>query len=234
MRLLTPAHANAKTAKNGDETISYILHMAPAKLSGWNTCPAASSGCAQACLNTAGRGRFQSTQDARIWRTVLYYQNPTVFMDVLYADLNTAVKAGRRLGKQVVVRLNGTSDLDWRAVIRDYPTIQFYDYTKLLSHLADQLRDPLPNYDLTFSRSEDNDRACARALSLGFRVAVVFKDDLTTILAKHQWASMHYMGASVIDGDGTDLRYKEPGGVIVALKAKGKARKDQSGFVVSI
>ena len=36
--------------------LSFVLHLAPADLSGHNTCPKATAGCKQACLNTAGRG----------------------------------------------------------------------------------------------------------------------------------------------------------------------------------
>jgi hypothetical protein len=41
-----------------------------------------------------------------------------------------------------------------------------------------------------------------------------------------------YLGKPVIDGDVSDLRFLDPKGVIVGLKAKGKAKKDSSGFVV--
>jgi hypothetical protein len=37
---------------------------------------------------------------------------------------------------------------------------------------------------------------------------------------------------SVVDGDISDIRYREPQGVVVALSAKGKAKSDTSGFVV--
>jgi len=43
-----------KGLKSGYNT--YILHLAPADLSGYNTCPKATAGCKSACLNTAGRG----------------------------------------------------------------------------------------------------------------------------------------------------------------------------------
>ena len=39
-------------------------------------------------------------------------------------------------------------------------------------------------------------------------------------------------GFTVIDGDDDDLRYLDMGGVVIGLKAKGKAKKDTSGFVV--
>jgi hypothetical protein len=41
-----------------------------------------------------------------------------------------------------------------------------------------------------------------------------------------------YLGRKVIDGDETDLRFLDPKNSIVGLIAKGKARYDQSGFVV--
>jgi hypothetical protein len=36
-----------------------------------------------------------------------------------------------------------------------------------------------------------------------------------------------------IDGDDSDLRHLDPPSVVVALYAKGRAKKDLSGFVVN-
>ena len=41
-----------------------------------------------------------------------------------------------------------------------------------------------------------------------------------------------WLGIKVINGDKHDLRFKDTKGRIVGLKAKGKAKKDKSGFVV--
>ena len=41
-----------------------------------------------------------------------------------------------------------------------------------------------------------------------------------------------YFGYKVIDGDDTDLRFLDPEGCIVGLIEKGKAKSDQSGFVI--
>jgi hypothetical protein len=38
----------------------------------------------------------------------------------------------------------------------------------------------------------------------------------------------------VIDGDQSDLRFLDPKGVIVGLKAKGKGKHDTSGFIVQV
>jgi hypothetical protein len=50
----------------------------------------------------------------------------------------------------------------------------------------------------------------------------VFKKELP---AKH-------LGWKVINGDETDLRFLDEKNVIVGLVAKGKAKKDTTGFVV--
>jgi hypothetical protein len=40
------------------------------------------------------------------------------------------------------------------------------------------------------------------------------------------------MGLPVISGDATDIRINDPVNVIIGLKAKGKAKKDTTGFVI--
>jgi hypothetical protein len=45
---------------------------------------------------------------------------------------------------------------------------------------------------------------------------------------------MTYFGRRVISGDHDDLRFLDPAGVVVSLKAKGRAKTDASGFVVDI
>src|SRR5690348_187445 len=115
MKLLSPAHTNAKTAKNGqfDQYLSAILHLAPFNLSGINVCPAASKGCAMACLNTAGRGRFDNVQQARIRKTKLFFSQPKEFFTQLIKDIAALDKKAKRSNKIAVVRLNGTSDIAW-------------------------------------------------------------------------------------------------------------------------
>jgi hypothetical protein len=40
-----------------------------------------------------------------------------------------------------------------------------------------------------------------------------------------------FMGAPVFNGDDSDLRFLDPRGHVIALYAKGNARRDASGFV---
>ena len=79
------------------------------------------------------------------------------------------------------------------------------------------------NYKLTFSRSEINDNDVYDLLKTKTNIAIVFNK-----LPKK------YLGRRVIDGDISDLRFKDPKGVIVGLLAKGKAKKDPSGFTVKL
>ncbi len=224
MKLLTEAASNSKTAKNSKygRYLSYILHLAPSRVSGTNVCPMASKGCIATCLNTAGRGQFNSVQAARIRKTKLYVHQRDAFMNLLHTDLCAVVRKANKLRLKAVVRLNGTSDLDWTATVSMYPEIQFYDYTKVIKRIRVSLP---PNYHLTFSRSEVNWTDCLEALVSGINVAVVFRGV----------PPKAFNGVPVIDGDSHDLRFLDRRApCIVALKAKGKAKRDQSGFVVDI
>jgi hypothetical protein len=225
MKLLTLG--NTKTVKGeamGYQT--YIMHLAPSTLSGYNTCPMASTGCAAACLNTAWRGRFTTTQEARIRKTKWFFEDRETFMAQLVKDITTAIRKAGREGFVPVFRLNGTSDIRWetvpvggfRNIMEMFPTVTFYDYTKL------QNRRDLPfNYHLTFSRSEENYAAVDMMMAAGYNVAIVF-NELPAV----------YNGYTVIDGTETDLRFLDEKGVVVGLLAKGKAKKDVSGFTVQI
>jgi hypothetical protein len=186
----------------------------------------ASTGCAAACLNTAGRGRFTATQEARIRKTKWFFEDRETFMAQLVKDITAAIRKAGREGFVPVFRLNGTSDIRWetvpvggfRNIMEMFPTVTFYDYTKL------QNRRDLPfNYHLTFSRSEENYAAVDMMMAAGYNVAIVF-NELPAV----------YNGYTVIDGTETDLRFLDEKGVVVGLLAKGKAKKDVSGFTVQI
>lgn len=217
--------------------LSFVLHLAPADLSGHNTCPKATAGCKQACLNTAGRGGIfkagESTnviQQARIRKTKQFYESREVFMFDLVHDIQNAIKQAEKKGLTPAFRLNGTSDISWekypatrmgtvyKNIFEAFPEVQFYDYTKVLGRKTAGI----PNYHLTFSNADGNINDVLGAKSAGLNIAVVFRKDLPAT----------YLGRKVINGDETDLRFLDEANVIVGLKAKGKAKKDTSGFVV--
>ena len=216
--------------------LSFILHLAPADLSGHNTCPKATAGCKSACLNTAGRGgmfkKGENTnmiQKARIRKTRYFYEDRAGFMLDLAYDIQKGIKMAEKLGLKPVFRLNGTSDLSWekyevpvfctRNIFELYPNVQFYDYTKVLGRKVSDI----PNYFLIFSQADGNEADVSRAMVKGMNVAAVFDE-----------VPDSYMGKTVINADETDLRFLDPKGVIAGLKAKGRAKKDYSGFVIRL
>lgn len=222
---------------------TYILHLAPASLSGYNTCPKATAGCTAACLNTAGRGgmfkKGETTnviQKARIRKTIFFFEERSGFMEWLVADIKLAIKQSTRLGLIPVIRLNGTSDIAWEKypvmvdgveytnIMAAFPDIQFYDYTKILGR---KVKD-ISNYSLTFSKADGNDNDVQKAIAEGLNVAAVFA------LKKTEAMPETYLNRPVFNGDDSDLRFLDPKGVVVGLYAKGKAKKDTTGFVVNL
>jgi hypothetical protein len=173
------------------------------------------------------RGENTNTiQKARIRKTQYFYEARDYFMQDLYEDIHKGIKMATKLGLTPVFRLNGTSDLSWeKYTINDknlfelFPTVQFYDYTKVLGRKVSQYK----NYFLIFSKADGNDSDVAEAILQGMNVAAVFDA-----------VPEGYMGRPVIDADEHDLRFLDAKGVIAGLKAKGRAKKDYSGFVIRL
>lgn len=248
MKTLLNIDANPKTIKG--RPLGYmtaVLYLAPWKASGLNVCPMAElAGCHVGCLNTAGRGGIakatfdtpagplpdNAVQRARIRKTRWYADDRAGFMAALVLELERFVRKAERKGLIPAVRLNGTSDIRWehegcvRAgkayanLMAAFPTLQFYDYTKI----SNRRIAGIDNYHLSFSYSS---RAAylphvAKAMAAGLNPVVVFRKDLPAT----------FLGRPVVDGDASDLRFLDPAGVVVGLKAKGSAKHDTSGFVV--
>tara|TARA_Y100001938_G_scaffold42589_1_gene58651 strand:+ start:236 stop:916 length:681 start_codon:yes stop_codon:yes gene_type:complete len=217
---------NYKTSKGesfGWKT--YGLHLSPFNISGNNVCPNASTGCAAACLNTAGRGIMRNVQEARIRKTQFFFDDREGFLQQLFKEIKSSIKSATRKQLNSCFRLNLTSDIAWeRYIIPAFKDHQFYDYTKSKTRMRRFLQGKLPeNYHLTFSRSEDTkDSEVKEFCSAGGNVAVVFRGHLPS-----EWK-----GIKVIDGDVSDLRFQDEQGVIVGLVAKGLGKKDETGFVV--
>jgi hypothetical protein len=248
--------ANAKTVKGQKRGyMTAVLYLAPWKVSGINVCPfAEQAGCAATCLNTAGRGgiaskRFRTAaglmpdnaaQRARIARTRFFHEDRDGFMTLLQREIELFIGRAERKGLTPVVRLNGTSDIVWEripvrsaypvasfgATIFDvFPDLQFYDYTKI----AKRFGRPRPdNYHLCLSYSLASRKyaeTCTRAHEEhGASLIVVVRDDEV---------KQFHVDLGGIDGDEHDLRFLDPDGSMVYLKAKGRARKETNGFVIN-
>ena len=163
----------------------------------------------------------------------LFFEARFDFMALLVKDIELAIKQSERLGLVPVIRLNGTSDIAFekyevvrggklfRNVFAAFPTIQFYDYTAILGRKVSEVS----NYSLTFSAKDGNDADVQSAIAQGSNVATVFG------IKKTEPMPEFYNGLPVFNGDESDLRFLDPKGVVVGLYAKGKAKKDTSGFV---
>jgi len=251
---------NSKTIK-GEKFgyTTYIMYLAPHKQNskGVNLCAKASKGCAEACLFRSGAARFDRVQEGKINKADYFVNNSKGFMLQLYNEIrhiqfkHKQIEGDKKLSlngsilrhKKFAIRLNGTSDIPFenmkvingRNIFELFPDIIFYDYTKL-----DQRFDKvLPkNYQLTFSRSEDNHAETVDILNRGHNVAVVFgiKDEANL--------PETYLGFPVINGDESDLRFLDDENVIVGLKYKlmtGKGTKgmnkkmvDTNDFIVNV
>lgn len=217
---------NAKTIK-GEllGVLTAILYLAPEKTGGFgNICAFASLGCTASCLFTAGRGIMSNVVKGRMRKTREYFTDNAKFVEDMHANVKRVVRSANRKGMKLAIRLNGTSDLPNLAskFAAAYPEIQFYDYTKV----PQPWKRVRPNYHLTFSLHENNLADALAALENGVNVAVVFDTK------KGEPLPASYLGYPVLDGDEHDLRYLDPKGYIVGLRAKGKAKKDNTGFVV--
>jgi hypothetical protein len=222
---------NAKTVKGNKKGFkTAILYMAPANMSGVNLCPMAFiAQCDSACLFTAGRGAMTCVAMSRLRKALFFQQYQAEAIAMIKRELAGFAARAEREGWTLLVRLNGTTDIRWEnyGIIQAFPDIQFYDYTKIAN------RKGIPaNYDLTYSYSGVANYLpyVGMAMRQGMRIAVVFRNraSVETMIANGET----FMGLELVDGDDTDIRHIEPQGVVVALYAKGKAKHDDTGFVV--
>ena len=203
--------------------ITYSLYLAPWTLAGTvngkqiNTCPGGIH-CHKSCLVNSGRAKIEQLTNgvgnsriiqARIKKTRLFYENRPLFMAMLCYELEKTMNYAYKRGYTFSVRLNCTSDIsplafsvDGVNILEMYPHINFYDYTKVPARLSLPLK--YNNYSLTFSFDGYNWDTCAKALSMGINIAVVFESKIVPATFK---------GYPVIDMTKSDLRYKDPKGI---------------------
>jgi hypothetical protein len=215
---------------------TYALYLAPANVSGYNVCSHSTPECRLGCLNTSGRAGVEEfcdvtrIHDARVKKTRLFYEHTAFFMEWLFAEIMSARAKALRDGYYFSVRLNCTSDIDWTKVLVDgknifqiFPDVQFYDYTKNANKFNEK---PL-NYHLTYSYTGRNQELCKALLQRGFNVAMVFNVKDESQLPKT------YCGYQVINGDLTDYRINDAKGIIVGLKWKRIANRQNEKKVLN-
>lgn len=187
-------------------------------------------------------------QRCRIERTQLYMNDRVEFFRRLYQEIHAFLRKAERKGLTPVIRMNGTSDILWEKIpvpVSDnkrgihcifanifavFPEVQFYDYTKIAKRMYREMPD---NYYLALSYSEASpiyaDRCRKTHADTGCSLVMVYRDKVAKENARTFFEEAR---APYADGDENDLRFLDPAGAMVALKAKGTARKDYSGFVI--
>ena len=252
--ILAQPESNPKVAKNGKvvDVMTAPLHLAPFNLSGFQVCPKASTGCAAACLHTAGNPAYMEQKEAsRIAKTRAYFLERKAFMAVLVFEMLAHRRKWSSQGYDVAYRLNATSDLPFElrkvdingttiTVMEFFRDCQFYDYTAVTKRAIAWAKGNMPsNYHLTFSRKEDNDADCLEVLDAGGNVAVCAelslykqsKPEEGKVFGSINVKSLGGWNATC-DGDAHDYRPADPMGCLVMLKAKGDAKHDTSGFTL--
>jgi len=159
---------------------------------------------------------------SRLWKAALYLGARDLWRELLRAEVRSFARTAERAGLRPVVRVDGSTDTGEGAFLAAaFPSVTFYDYTKVpnraLFHAGD------PSYRITFSYSGRNADDALRVLAAGGNVAVVFATPRKGALPTTWW------GAPVIDGDVTDLRFLDPtGGMIVGLRFKAAAQRAEA------
>ena len=253
-KLLAGEETNTKLATSGKNVPALStrgLSLSPANESGRvNTCSCATAACKAACLNKAGRGAMNFTQQARLSKTDFMIDHPEKFMGMLHGEIAAHEKSAVKSGKKPVVRLNVVSDIPHEVlhpeVFTQHPNVQFYDYTKVNSRIYDKegKKKKLPdNYHLTLSStgikgSDQNWHHVRHHLNNGGVSAMVFAvkagrggkegDPLPTHVHDEETGKRY----RVIDGDKHDHRHIDhvfsdahPGeGLIAGLRIKGGSK----------
>ena len=184
-----------------------------------NVCSFATDGCRRACIAEFGKGGIPRNKYARTVKTIALYRMPELFIRRLASEIRSKVA----LEGEIFCRLNDYSDLRWELIAPSLFRIDgvtYWDYTK--HHRRDVSW--LGNYTLVFSAHEKFDDDKIPSLANRYDgVAVVFSDYPTFTTYKETPVKL---GTHDNLADMTS-----DGFTVIALKAKGKARSDKSGFV---
>ena len=250
IQYMTPAKIDqdlknlAKVWVSENPHMSHLLDLL--EMDNSNVCPF-SGKCVVPCLRTSGRLKFSESQIAMLKRRLLFAYsmkyNPEIYFNLLCEYIEKELRKAQKLGLQLAVRLNGTSDIRYErlnmrtgkqdapisgtSIIRKFPNVQFYDYTKFPNFLRISWM-PWENYNLTYSY---NEKTTPLEIESNFKakrnIAVVFRNELPNLIM--------FNGnlIEVINGDEHDLRLPHVDGTskFIGLTAKGKAKTDYSGFV---
>ena len=223
LKFLSPS--NSKTDKNS--LLTFLLNLLPVIF-----CPGATPECTRICFGLFGTYAWKSSKEKQIRNSNLLKSNPEFFIASIAYEINQIVE---KHGSNIAIRLNAISDYDFASVsytsfdgehykniFEQFPTVQFYGYTKVFSKFTDSLS--IPNLYLTFSFSARNWSDCKKVLTLGGCVAIPFAEDFNP--------GSHFEGYPVINGELSDERFNDKPGSVVALSIKANQQNKDSAMIV--
>tara|TARA_Y100001963_G_scaffold132828_1_gene191837 strand:- start:46 stop:636 length:591 start_codon:yes stop_codon:yes gene_type:complete len=189
----------------------------------------------------------------KIAKTVWLFSDPLWFLQRLDAELKAKQRqiAKRDGFWKLAARLNVFSDVRWEDYLYNVthysgygiaksnifdanPDCMFYDYTKH-NHRSGWIK---PNYYLTFSRSDKNQKVALRHLENGYNVAVVFASKRGK---QYTRVPKTWMGYECFNANESDLRFTDPvgrkRGKVAALDLRAPTTKAyqealETGFAV--
>jgi hypothetical protein len=229
--LLTVDNAKFKKSASTGKYVQIGLTLSPSDEGCVNNCSHASLGCRKACLNTTVRNTWKAAVIARQRRTWYLENDREEFIRTFAREQENARKRAEKAGLTLAVRPETMSD---RYLIRDLTPIlddriQYLDYTADPNKYREWLAGRLPdNYHLTFSRKENNEPVCLDFLAKRGTCTLVVRDEAV----RDRVLKEGYRGYPAVDGDLSDRRWEDVGGRWIVLLAKGKAKNDETGFVI--
>jgi hypothetical protein len=214
--------SSLKVEKGADKYDTYVMYLQPAdKVATETLCSFADlAGCKEPCLISSGQLGMSVGQNAATKRTILMLLRPKLFESALLSEIDKAERKALKTGIPALFRLNGTSDLDFTAIMVQRPDSMFYDYTKILSRVR---KNSLANFDLTFSGSmysPQSKAALRKAVGAKHRIAMAYN---TKGLADDGLQINH----SLKSFDTTDLRHLDDN-VVGTLTRKGSNKKERA------
>ena len=147
-----------------------------------------------------------TVQLSRLRKTLYFNQYRDEFIEQLKREILTHILLSLKKNMVPAIRLNGTSDVRWELLIWEFMVEMSAKYGAKFYDYTKIPNRIIPDrdvYDITFSYSG-------------------VKDFIPTT----------FDGLDVVPGDDSDVRFMDEHNVVVALYAKGRARHDQTGFVV--
>tara|TARA_Y100000310_G_scaffold284847_1_gene307877 strand:+ start:19 stop:960 length:942 start_codon:yes stop_codon:yes gene_type:complete len=187
-------------------------------------CPWATAGCIATCLgHKSGRLAFDSMRAPQAWKTALLLGDRAAFLDLARLDLARLAGAASRQGARAAMRIDGASDTGLAADLRDDARrlgVQLWDYTKSIgrAQIEHARTDTTWHVTLSYPGAASDWAPFASHVESGGSVAVVVD------VPRGGPLPTTWRGLPAVDGDLTDLRFTDPAGVVVLLRAKGSKR----------